>query len=308
MFNQYRMVTQMLRREFVTSMPLIPAALARPRRVRLGIRTATYRTQSMKEAATLIRAAGFQGVQLGLWFADARLDLNSPDWSYARRARDIFAEAGVPILGLDGYVSLVHPDPATRQANLRGLVRLIEHAADFGTNIIGTEAGSFHPGERGRARPDDPVAGWKLFMHSMGEGVRAAQSAGVILAFEPTLSTLVGTIDEVRRMLDEIGSPHLKIIWDAAHYYDSTNVGDIPGLLKRMYKSFGSDVVMAHANDFRITQADRVQSCDIGDGKLDYATFISLLDRGPKDILLAVEHTKEADVPRVKRYLDKFFA
>ncbi len=262
----------------------------------------------MAEAAKLIRAAGFEGVQLGLRFADVQFDMNAPNWDYGRRARDAFGEAGLPIFGLDGYVSLVHPDPATRARNVAALGNLIEHAREFGTTIVGTEAGSFHPSERGRARPDDAVAGWKQFIGTLREVTSRADGAGVTLAFEPTRLTLVGTVEEVRRMLDEIRSPRLKVLWDAAHYYDRATAKDVPGLLKRMHRAFGKDVVVAHANDFRVNAEGEVESCDIGDGKLDYQTYISLLDGGPRDILLGVEHTREQDVPRVKRYLDRFFS
>jgi sugar phosphate isomerase/epimerase len=108
-------------------------------------------------------------------------------------------------------------------------------------------------------------------------------------------------------MLDDVGSPNFKLLWDAAHYYDPGNVNDIPGLLMRMYASFGTDVVIAHANDFRVTPEGKVASCGIGEGRLDYATYIDLLESCRREMLLAVEHTPEADVWRVKTCLDPYF-
>ena len=108
-------------------------------------------------------------------------------------------------------------------------------------------------------------------------------------------------------MLDEVSSPHLKIIWDPAHYYTPANATDVAGFLREMYASFGADVVMAHANDFAVMDG-AVKYCDIGLGQLDFGALVSLLEAAGKDILLAVEHTQENDVARVKKYLAPFMS
>jgi L-ribulose-5-phosphate 3-epimerase len=294
---------QIGRRELLAGMPLAAFALARPRYVRLGIRTIVYKARPMREAARAMKALGFQGVHLSLVFADAQLNLASPDWSYASLARDVFGEAGLPIFGLDGYVRLSHPDPQVRAGNLQALTRMLENARRFGSNIVATEGSSSRRVVPGRPKPENPAADFKLFIATLRRLVKTAEDAGSILALEP----FAATVDDVHDILEEVRSPNLKILWDAVHFLDPDNAADVPGALQRMYAEFGSQVVLAHANDFRIN-AGKYEACVIGEGLLDYATYLSLLDRGGREILLAAEHTKEPDVERVKRYLDRFFS
>ena len=64
------------------------AALAKGRRIRMGVGTSVYQAHPMAEAARLIKAAGFSCVHLAWRFADVRFDPNQPDWSFGKRARD----------------------------------------------------------------------------------------------------------------------------------------------------------------------------------------------------------------------------
>jgi sugar phosphate isomerase/epimerase len=291
------------RRELLAGcLPSAAFAMARPRHVKLGIRTVVYKARPMREAARLMKSLGFQGVHLSLVFADTKLDMNSPDWSYAARARDVFGEAGLPIYGLDGYVRLSHPDPTTRAKNLEALGGMLENARRFGTNIVATEGSSSRRVVPGRPAPADPAAEFRIFIAALRGLIKRAEDSGAILALEP----FAATVEDVHDILEEVRSPALKILWDAVHFLDPANSGDVAGELKRAGKEFGSQVVLAHANDYRIA-AGKYEACAIGEGLLDYTTYVSLLDGGGREILLAAEHTREPDVERVKRYLDRFF-
>lgn len=292
--------TTMRRREFVLSL-----AAARSRRVKLGIRSYVYQAHPMAEAARLIREAGLAGVHLGLRFADGIFDMRRPDWDYARRARDVFSAAGLPIAGLDGYVNLVHPDLAERERNLESLKNLLARAKDFGTTVVATEAGTVVPGKWTPPTSAEAEAVFKPLISGLKEAVRAAEGAGTILAVEPSFATPMGTVETVQRMFEEIPSPNLKILWDGAHLIQPADIADTAAALRRAYRIFGSRVVIAHANDVMLAEG-RTRSCSPGEGKLDYKTFVSLLDRTGGDLYLCLEHAKEPDVPRLKSYVGKY--
>lgn len=125
---------------------------ARVRNVRLGIRTHLYQAHPMAEAARRIREAGFQTVHIGLRFADGRFDMSQPDWDCARRTRETFGQAGLPIAGIDGYVPLLHPDPETRQRHVharcapRAGPRVLDAGGGYRDRHLPRAA---HPGESG---------------------------------------------------------------------------------------------------------------------------------------------------------------
>src|SRR5690349_23251315 len=46
-----------------------------------------------------------------------------------------------------------------------------------------------------------------------------ARQANAVLAFEPEVSNVVDSARKARRLLDEIGSPHLKVTMDPANLF-----------------------------------------------------------------------------------------
>lgn len=292
----------MLRRDLLTSIPLVPLLAARARNIRLGIRTYVYQAHPMAEAARRIRAAGFEAVQVGLRFADGRFDMSQPDWDYARRARDAFSQPGLSIAGIDGYVPLLHPDPETRRRHVRALAALLERAREFGSPVVATETGIF----RDQPQPEDPEVVWKQLAAILRDLLRAAEAGDTVLAIEASFSTFVGTVDRVRRMLEEVSSPRLKILWDAAHLIHVEDLADTGEAMARAAAAFGAHIVLAHANDVRVGAGGRTESCRAGTGRLDYRAFIAQLDRLGRELALCIEHVKEDEVAETVKYVRQF--
>lgn len=293
----------MLRRAFLESLPLAPLVAARARNVRLGIRTYVYQAHPMAEAARAIREAGFETVHIGLRFADGRFDMSQPDWEFARRARETFGQAGLPIAGIDGYVPLLDPDPEARKRNVRALAALLERAREFGTPVVATETGIF----RGQPGPEDLEAVWKQLLAMLRELLKAAEAGDAILAIEPSYSTFVGTVDGVRRMLEETASPRLKILWDAAHLIQAADLADTGKAMGRAVAAFGPHIVLAHANDVRLGAEGKTESCRAGTGSLDYRAFVTFLGRLGREVALCIEHARENEVPETVKYVRRFF-
>ncbi len=51
------------------------------------------------------------------------------------------------------------------------------------------------------------------------EAAGIARQANVILAFEPEVNNVVDSAKKALRLMDEIGSPHLKVTMDAANIF-----------------------------------------------------------------------------------------
>ena len=67
------------------------------------------------------------------------------------------------------------------------------------------------------------------------EAVEIARQAGVTLAFEPEVSNVVDSAAKARQLLDEIGSPHLKVTMDAANLF---HAGELPRMAEILESAF----------------------------------------------------------------------
>ena len=59
----------------------------------------------------------------------------------------------------------------------------------------------------------------------MREAVEIARETRVLLAFEPEVNNVVDSARKARRLMDEIGSPHLKVTIDPANIF---HTGELP--------------------------------------------------------------------------------
>jgi sugar phosphate isomerase/epimerase len=111
------------------------------------------------------------------------------------------------------------------------------------------------------------------------EGVKAAANVagevGVTLGFEQIrkdASSLVSTLPETLDILEDIGAPNIKIIFDTWHFWD------LPGVVDDLSK-YADRFICIQVNDRRKPRSwgDRLLP---GDGDLDLPGFFGALDRG----------------------------
>src|ERR1017187_4363159 len=71
-----------------------------------------------------------------------------------------------------------------------------------------------------RRHPDNDLPeSWRDMVACMREATDIARQAKVVLAFEPEMSNVVDSARKARRLLDEMGSPHLKVTIDPANLF-----------------------------------------------------------------------------------------
>jgi sugar phosphate isomerase/epimerase len=119
-------------------------------------------------------------------------------------------------LGGRGEVSkeLFH---AQQQDDLELQMALLRRAAEI-AHIFGTElvrCFSFWRIELGAPGIEfDPVAIWPEMLGPFHQAVRAAEEEGIILVLENDFECNLGGGAETARFIEEIGSPHLRLLWD----------------------------------------------------------------------------------------------
>ena len=124
---------------------------------------------------------------------------------------------------------------------------------------------------------------------------------GVTLGFEPEVNNVVNSAKKARRLMDEIGSPHLKVTMDAANLFPAGESAHMSDVLDRAFALVGKDIVMAHAKD--LSHDGDAGHEAAGHGKLDYYRYLTLLHacgfKGP----LLLHSLSEAQVPGCVAFL-----
>ena len=79
--------------------------------IQVGIFTG-YFPYGLQEVISRIKGNGFNTVQLDLDFRDMDMSTEALNDKAAKKIRDAFRDANLPICCVSGYTNLVHPDPA----------------------------------------------------------------------------------------------------------------------------------------------------------------------------------------------------
>ena len=220
----------------------------------------------------------------------------------AGRIRRQAADRGITIASVQGTFNMSHPDAEQRRTGLRRLRVLAEACSQLGTSKIHICTGTRDRENMWRHHPDNDLpASWRDMAACVREATDIARQARVVLAFEPEVNNVVDSAQKARRLLDEIGSPFLKVTIDAANLFHAGEMPRMKEILDEAFALVGKDVVLAHAKD--LDHDGDAGHKAAGQGKLDYDRYLSLLHRYQFPGPLLLHGLSEAQVPGCVAFL-----
>ena len=270
--------------------------------IQIGVLLGTFRSGSLASRLDAVKASGLDCVQLSMDCAGLPA---MPDEISSELARQIQREAaarGITIASVSGTFNMCHPEAEHRQTGLRRLRVLAEACSQLGTSKIHLCSGTRDRVSMWRRHPDnDTPEAWRDMVASMRTATDIARQFRVVLAFEPEVNNVVDSAQKARRLMDEIGSPHLKVTFDAANLFHAGELPQMKEILDEAFALIGRDVVLAHAKD--LDHDGDAGHLAAGQGKLDYDQYVSLLHkyRFPGPLLL--HGLTEAQMPGCVAFL-----
>ena len=244
----------------------------------LGIMATTFARPTLEATLEAMVDCGVRSVQFDLACAGVPTLPAQIDPALCARVRVAFVERDLTMDALSGTFNMIHPDTSARADGLRRLRVLLDACGALGATVVTLCTGTRDAHNMWRRHPDNntPVA-WTDLVASMAEAVRGAEEAGVTLAFEPEVANVVDSALKARRLLDEIGSPRLKVVMDAANIFHSGELPRMREMLDEAFALLGPDIALAHAKD--LDHDGEAGHRPAGRGVLDYRQYLALLQR-----------------------------
>lgn len=216
--------------------------------------------------------------------------------------RQAHADRGILMASLSGTFNMIHPDLLERQRGLDRLSVLIRASQALGAGCITLCTGTRHPTNMWRRHPDnDSPQAWADLCHTLAAALEMAQAHRVILAFEPEVANVVDSAQKGRRLLDEMGSPWLKVVMDGANIFHLGELAHQHAVLDEAFDLLGADIILAHAKD--LTRDGHAGNVAAGKGLLDYAYYIDLLRSAGYAGPLIMHGLTEAEVVETVAFL-----
>jgi sugar phosphate isomerase/epimerase len=265
--------------------------------VRLGILARTFARSSPEEVFDALVGYGLGETQFNMSVAGLSPlpEEIAPD--LADRVRVAAAERRISLVAISGTFNMIHPDIGVRRDGLRRLGVLAGACERLGTSTVTLCTGTRDPEDMWRRHPDNarPEA-WRDLLATMQEALETAEEHGVTLAFEPEVANVVDSAEKGRRLLDEMRSPRLKVVMDAANLFDlrdpARRLSRSEEILEEAFELLGGDILLAHAKDVN-GSGDVVA---VGKGDLEYDLYLKHLDEVGYDGPLVVHGLAEEEV------------
>lgn len=194
----------------------------------------------------------------------------------ADRIRKAAVEHRVEIAAVSGTFNMIHPDPKVRREGLRRLGIIAGACEHLGTNIITLCTGTRDPGDMWRHHPDnDTPEAWRDLVVTLTKALTTADKHGVTLGVEPETANVIDTARKARRLLDELKSPRLKIVLDAANLFHPGDLARADEVLEEAFDLLGGDLVLAHAKE--LGESGTTGNLKPGTGLLSWERYMALL-------------------------------
>lgn len=224
---------------------------------------------------------------------------------YAMYLKRLFDKNELDCAVLGCYLNLANPDAAQLKAIQEKYMANIRFAAHLGAGVVGTETGA--PNVEYRFEE----ACWneeslQIFIKNLRPVVKYAEQMGVLMAIEPVVRHIVCNPVRARRVLDEIGSPNLRIILDPVNLLESYNYEKQDEIIDEAIDLLGKDVAVLHVKDFVIKDGKLV-SVPVGQGQCHWDRIMPYMKKEKPYMHATLEDTRPDNAVAALEYIQEIY-
>ncbi|WEZ84456.1 sugar phosphate isomerase/epimerase [Rhizobium sp. 32-5/1] len=268
--------------------------------MKLGIFAKTFEGADPETVLKSVADAGYTCAQYNMACSGLAA---MPEEISEEQAHSVAAAAkvtGVEIVAVSGTYNMIHPDLAIREAGHRRLAVLAKRCAAMSTGLITLCTGTRDPQDQWKAHPDNnsPEA-WRDLLEAMGTAVEIAEGFDVALGIEPELANVVNSAAKARRLIDEMKSPRIRIVFDPANLFEVETMEEQRTIVSSAIDLLGDCIIMAHAKD----RTKDGHFATAGKGVLDYSLYLRKLAEIDFDGSLITHGLSAPEAGRVAEFL-----
>lgn len=180
-------------------------------------------SRDLEHALRVMTEFGLEYAELQFLWDKEVGDLDSEE---RRRALDLVKEFGVKVSCISRHVFGGMPITSTKAGDdlhtrhMDSFKRCIEMAHEFDCGLVRTMSGRKEMilfGSNGAEQWNVAGGAWEQLLELLEPAVRLSEAEGVTMVVETGNSAMITSAWLGRRLIDEMGSKHLKILWDPAN-------------------------------------------------------------------------------------------
>jgi sugar phosphate isomerase/epimerase len=246
----------------------------------LGLRAHDFGRHTPEVLAQKISDAGFETAQLALLMAITGVE------TIADVSDDVLERVGLAFekyklqIGVHScYMEIGYADKQARLAEVDKFLLGLEHGKALGAGLVGTETTHFVP--KNEADREPLYQGLKDSVLRMAE---RAEKLGIDIGVEPVAVHTMNSAETTKRLLEEVGSSRLKVIFDPVNLMTTqVDVDNQSEIISDFFNLLGDDIVALHVKDVVIADSEKIWR-NIGKGDIDFAPIFQWFNNKGRNI------------------------
>ncbi len=275
--------------------------------MQLGIRLHDIKKAPLEERLSIAHEQGFACGHLALSkvISEYPVDDGALTPGYALYLKKLFAKNELDIAVLGCYLNLANPNPESLNKIRKRYLTHIRFASLLDVGVVGTETGAVNEEYKFEERNHSGEA-LDIFIHNVRPVVEYAEKMGVIFAIEPVYKHIVCNPKRARRVLDEINSPNLQIIFDPVNLLDISNYKNRDEIIGEAMELLGDDIAMIHIKDF-VVEDGKLVSVAAGTGEMDYTKIMKFIRERKPYVHVTLENTVPENAVAAREYIQNLW-
>lgn len=269
-----------------------------------GVRGHDFTAASLTELSAKCAELGIDSIQLALGksLTDFKYGAFTP--AYARKMKSILGKNNIRISVLGAYIRAVHNNPEERRKQLDFFVEQLRYAKFMDADMVGLETG--YIGSGASIGENLTEGAYRYCLESMSILADAANKLGVMMGIEGVESHVINTPDKMARLIDDLDSPNIGVIFDPVNYINGSNYRNQDYIIKRHFELLYDKTYVIHLKDYTVN-GGKIRHLNAGDGMMNYELLFSLVKKYKRDIPMILEGVDEEKYAETASKLNELY-
>lgn len=179
--------------------------------------------------------------------SDVKFDEVGYDKEISKKIADKLSEHNLTVSVLGCYINPIDRNESSLETQLTRFENFIRYAKDFNAHIIATETGALATMEETRSEEN-----YQFLLKNIKRLVAVAEKEGVTMAIEPVNIFTIYSPQTMRRLLDDVNSDNLKVIFDLSNLITADNTDEQYKLIDDAFDLLGNNIYAVHIKDYTV--------------------------------------------------------
>lgn len=251
-----------------------------------GIRGHDVVADGLENICRVCEENGISYVQLVLERSIKDFKTGAYTEEYAKELKAQLNNTRVAILG--SYINPSNPDDEALGFDIAKFKEKIKYASILKPIAVGTETGMYKSGSTASEEA------YQRVLSTMRELVAEGEKYNVNIGIEGVHCFVINTPQKMKRLVDDLNSDNVKVIFDPANYINIENYEKQDQIIEDTFSLLADKLCVVHIKDFTVENGE-LKSVKPGEGMLNYKLIMKKLKEHKLDLPMICEEINERD-------------